>query len=88
MPQRSKDPFAWFPGRGLDAVIGRQEIAGSCLSGEEIGEVDYRALVIKAAHSIARQSGRTTPSSVDLAKAQRQVDSEINKRDITRNFRW
>lgn len=93
------DPFSWFPGRGIDAVVGagRFEIgccagdelsSSGCCSGEEISDLDYRAMVVRRAMSLARAEGRKAPGTSDVARAQRSVDNELQKRDISRSYSW
>ena len=87
------EPYSWFKGRGVDAIIGagRFEIMSDDVSdgcgGEEINDVQYRALVVRRAVSLARSNGRK-PLSKDVALAQQQVDQDLRKKDISRSFRW
>lgn len=91
---RNSDPFSWFPGRGKDAVVGagRMEIAhdsfSGCCAGEEISDIDYRAKVVRQAALVARSHGRKSPNSADIAEAQRSVDTDLEKRDVSRSYRW
>lgn len=86
----STEPYDWYGGRGADAVVGtgRFEINGDSLSGEEISDLDYRALVLKSALHRARSQGRNTPNTLDMAMAQKAVDQNLRKRDISRAYRF
>jgi hypothetical protein len=86
----SSDPYERYGGRGVDAVVGsgRMEISGDSLSGEEISDLDYRALVLKSALQRARSQGRSSPNTLDMALAQKSVDQNLRKRDISRAYRF
>jgi hypothetical protein len=90
----SSDPYSWFPGRGRDGVVGmgagRMEIAHDvgCCAGEEISDLDYRAMVVKKSLLLARSRGHKSPTARDVAEAQRSVDSDLSKRDVSRSFSW
>lgn len=86
----AEDPYQWYGGRGLSSAIGsgRFEINGDSLSGEEISDLDYRAIVLKTAIKRAKSQGRNSPSTLDMAMAQKVVDQNLKKRDITRAYRF
>jgi galactitol-specific phosphotransferase system IIB component len=81
----SLDPYKWYGGRGVDAMVGagRMEIDGDFLSGEEISNFRYRLLVVMTAYEVAKARGQNYPKDIDIATAKKIVDQTLEKRGVS-----